>query len=204
MTAAHCICCYHDNAGFCQNPETHHCLPNDMNKPSNHQKIPANQIVGEYPPRTGISHFPFNRINIVVGLKNIDAFDLWRKDDHIFQADDAYVINAEEENGKLYLRANDRYDIGIVRARLFPEEYSKLKLEPLSLPSQYDNKQVSRLYKYNDYDIEISRRIVLSFLLIAGLTLKTLTRLKISNSKRQLGERSMNRDGKMVSFQAAV
>ena len=119
-----------------------------MNKPSNHQKIPANQIVGEYPPRTGISHFPFNRINIVVGLKNIDAFDLWRKDDHIFQADDAYVINAEEENGKLYLRANDRYDIGIVRARLFPEEYSKLKLEPLSLPSQYDNKQVSRLYKY--------------------------------------------------------
>ena len=54
------------------------------------------------------------------------------------------------------------------------------------------------------YDIEISRRIVLSFLLIAGLTLKTLTRLKISNSKRQLGERSMNRDGKMVSFQAAV
>ena len=204
MTAAHCICCYHDNAGFCQNPETHHCLPNDMNKPSNHQKIPANQIVGEYPPRTGISHFPFNRINIVVGLKNIDAFDLWRKDDHIFQADDAYVINAEEENGKLYLRANDRYDIGIVRARLFPEEYSKLKLEPLSLPSQYDNKQVSRLYKYNDYAIEISRRIVLSFLLIAGLTLKTLTRLKISNSKRQLGERSMNRDGKMVSFQAAV
>ena len=202
MTAAHCICCYHDNAGFCQNPETHHCLPNDMNKPSNHQKIPANQIVGEYPPRTGISHFPFNRINIVVGLKNIDAFDLWRKDDHIFQADDAYVINAEEENGKLYLRANDRYDIGIVRARLFPEEYSKLKLEPLSLPSQYDNKQVSRLHKY--YDIEISRRIVLSFLLIAGLTLKTLTRLKISNSKRQLGERSMNRDGKMVSFQAAV
>ena len=202
MTAAHCICCYHDNAGFCQNPETHHCLPNDMNKPSNHQKIPANQIVGEYPPRTGISHFPFNRINIVVGLKNIDAFDLWRKDDHIFQADDANVINAEEENGKLYLRANDRYDIGIVRARLFPEEYSKLKLEPLSLPSQYDNKQVSRLYKY--YDIEISRRIVLSFLLIAGLTLKTLTRLKISNSKRQLGERSMNRDGKMVSFQAAV
>ena len=148
MTAAHCICCYHDNAGFCQNPETHHCLPNDMNKPSNHQKIPANQIVGEYPPRTGISHFPFNRINIVVGLKNIDAFDLWRKDDHIFQADDAYVINAEEENGKLYLRANDRYDIGIVRARLFPEEYSKLKLEPLSLPSQYDNKQVYRLYKY--------------------------------------------------------
>ena len=202
MTAAHCICCYHDNAGFCQNPETHHCLPNDMNKPSNHQKIPANQIVGEYPPRTGISHFPFNRINIVVGLKNIDAFDLWRKDDHIFQADDAYAINAEEENGKLYLRANDRYDIGIVRARLFPEEYSKLKLEPLSLPSQYDNKQVSRLYIY--YDIEISRRIVLSFLLIAGLTLKTLTRLKISNSKRQLGERSMNRDGKMVSFQAAV
>ena len=202
MTAAHCICCYHDNAGFCQNPETHHCLPNDMNKPSNHQKIPANQIVGGYPPRTGISHFPFNRINIVVGLKNIDAFDLWRKDDHIFQADDAYAINAEEENGKLYLRANDRYDIGIVRARLFPEEYSKLKLEPLSLPSQYDNKQVSRLYIY--YDIEISRRIVLSFLLIAGLTLKTLTRLKISNSKRQLGERSMNRDGKMVSFQAAV
>ena len=57
---------------------------------------------------------------------------------------------------------------------------------------------------FNDYDIEISRRIVLSFLLIAGLTLKTLTRLKISNSKRQLGERSMNRDGKMVSFQAAV
>ena len=204
MTAAHCICCYHDNAGFCQNPETHHCLPNDMNIPNNPQKLPANQIVGEYPPRTGISHFPFNRINIVVGLKNIDAFDLWRKDDHIFQADDAYVINAEEENGKLYLRANDRYDIGIVRARLFPEEYSKLKLEPLSLPSQYDNKQVSRLYKYNDYDIEISHRIVLSFLLIAGLTLKTLTRLKISNSKRQLGERSMNRDGKMVSFQAAV
>ena len=177
-----------------------------MNKPSNHQKIPANQIVGEYPPRTGISHFPFNRINIVVGLKNIDAFDLWKNDDHIFQADDAYVINAEEENGKLYLRANDRYDIGIVRARLFPEEYSKLKLEPLSLPSQYDNKQVYRLYKYmvNDYDIEISRRIVLSFLLISGLTLKTLTRLKISNSKRQLGERYMNRDGKMVSFQAAV
>ena len=117
-----------------------------MNKPSNHQKIPANQIVGAYPPRTGISHFPFNRINIVVGLKNIDAFDLWKNDDHIFQADDAYVISAEEENGKLYLRANDRYDIGIVRARLFPEEYSKLKLEPLLLPSQYDNKPVSGLY----------------------------------------------------------
>ena len=52
--------------------------------------------------------------------------------------------------------------------------------------------------------IEISRRIILSFLLIAGLTLKTFTILKISNSKRQLGERSMNRDGKMVRFQAAV
>ena len=132
-----------------------------MNKPSNHQKIPANQIVGEYPPRTGISHFPFNRINIVVGLKNIDAFDLWKNDDHIFQADDAYVISAEEENGKLYLRANDRYDIGIVRARLFPEEYSKLKLEPLLLPSQYDNKPVSGLYIYiNNCDMVILRKIV--------------------------------------------
>ena len=172
-----------------------------MNKPNNHQKIPANQIVGEYPPRTGISHFPFNRINIVVGLKNIDAFDLWKNDDHIFQADDAYVISAEEENGKLYLRANDRYDIGIVRARLFPEEYSKLKLEPLLLPSQYDNKQVSRLYIYEVYNMVILRKIVLEVFIhcrsdfedldkIKDVKFKTATWGKVYESRRKDGKLS--------------
>ena len=171
-----------------------------MNKPSNHQKIPANQIVGEYPPRVGKSHFPFNRINIVVGLKNIDALDLWKNNDHIFQADDAYVISAEEENGKLYLRANDRYDIGIVRARVFPEEYSKLKLEPLLLPSQYDNKQASNIYIYNDYNIEISFKIAPVFLYcrsdfedldkIKDIKFKTATWGRVYEDRRKDGKLS--------------
>ena len=148
LTAAHCICCFHDDTDICKE-NYHHCQQNKIDKKT-FSEVAVDQIVGRaeylkaYPrlpektDPTRRSDSPFNVVAIVLGSKKFGFRNPQYSHDQVFYASNAYAMSATETNGKINLYVDGKYDIALIKAKVPSVRYSVLKLAHLNLPSMYE------------------------------------------------------------------
>ena len=88
--------------------------------------------------KTRRSEFPFNVVAIVLGSKKFGFRNPQYSHDQVFYASNAYAMSALEDDGKINLYVDGKYDIALIKAKVPPVRYSVLKLAHLKLPSMYE------------------------------------------------------------------
>ena len=84
------------------------------------------------------SDSPFNVVAIVLGSKKFGFRNPQYSHDKVFYASNAYAMSALEDDGKINLFVDGKYDIGLIKAKVPPVQYSVLNLALLKLPSMYE------------------------------------------------------------------
>ena len=139
ITAAHCLCCYHDTNDKCALDTTHHCK-----NARDEDGRPTNQILGTTNENNQPStREPFNVASVVLGLKRTPDSSSPTHDQvlrrHFRNAFGVYIRSGQVINGKINLNVKGYYDIGIVKVRMRCDEFAELGLDSLRLPTMKVN-----------------------------------------------------------------